>query len=51
MVKEVAVTPSTSAHDTIRESVDDEANAANPSGYTRKKCSYNSLVETCLFLR
>ena len=32
MVKAVAVTPSTSAHEMIRELVDDEANAVSPSG-------------------
>ena len=44
MVKKVAVTPSTSAHDTIRESVDGEANAANPSGYNIQEGSAAIIV-------
>ena len=32
MVKAVAVTPSTSAHEMVRELVDDEADAVSPSG-------------------
>ena len=32
MVKAVAVTPSNSAHEMVRELVDDEADAVSPSG-------------------
>ena len=37
MVKAVAVTPSTSAHEMVRELVDDEADAVSPSNENKSR--------------